>query len=690
MKRIFALLLSGMILLSACGTFDVPEVPEVTDEPDITTTPPTTTTTPPITTTTPTITTTAPPAPEPEPEPILFPNLDGTTLTILMEDEIRTTFRGRPIDTSVMPITRTPVEIAFERLLEGEVDGLFSMPLTAHQKELLTEANIELEMIPLSLEALVFVVNKSNPVDTLTSEQLRKIYSGEITNWSQVGGNNAEINVFHNYDNSGSRSLMLNFMGDISLTEDIYKIYNFSWYIGTPHFDWGINSIGYAVYNHEDALYAGMNEVKYIRVNGTAPTSENLNTGSYPILGNLYLMFDKTQPDDSLIRQLADFLQTDEGKAIIDNHRNISQEDITPMSSLLGTGIARPQNLTSPVYQYRVSNNYNLADEEIERKINDDIRTFFPDLTDNEIRRSRPNQTINGYITFHINTDRHIYRHTYGDLYEREHLTYDLYTGERVEFSDFFFEGEIFTPYVNRSVLSLRRYSRIDGTWHFLKPFWGIKETQSSAILFPNPSFYNQYEFFENIFMSYGPLWLTRDMSLFYSEFDMDYKIFTPAIPRDMKGIFADDGVVGKYYISHRTSERHENDGISYSLFTPDDGWLSDDVRRKANDYILNLSNLDNLKNFIRENASDNPRFSEEIFNHEDFFPVYISAEYCGDFYLTIRVICFGYYKYDSMGIEKHFSPRTFENIGVWYHLSNLDNVLKEGWLYHVAIYINL
>lgn len=43
-------------------------------------------------------------------------------------------------------------------------------------------------LTPFATDALVFVVNADNPVNGLTTEQLQKIYTGEITNWSQVGG----------------------------------------------------------------------------------------------------------------------------------------------------------------------------------------------------------------------------------------------------------------------------------------------------------------------------------------------------------------------------------------------------------------------------------------------------------------------------------------------------------------------
>ena len=63
-------------------------------------------------------------------------------------------------------------------LLAGEPEQAVMERLEAGDRWLLT---------PFATDALVFVVNADNPVDGLTTEQLQKIYTGEITNWSQVG-----------------------------------------------------------------------------------------------------------------------------------------------------------------------------------------------------------------------------------------------------------------------------------------------------------------------------------------------------------------------------------------------------------------------------------------------------------------------------------------------------------------------
>ncbi len=78
---------------------------------------------------------------------------------------------------------------AYKSVADGTVDIIFCAKPSAEQLAYAEENGVELELIPIGCEAFVFLVNKNNPVDGLTSEQVRKIYSGEITRWSEVGGN---------------------------------------------------------------------------------------------------------------------------------------------------------------------------------------------------------------------------------------------------------------------------------------------------------------------------------------------------------------------------------------------------------------------------------------------------------------------------------------------------------------------
>ena len=98
---------------------------------------------------------------------------------------------------------------AYKSVADGTVDIIFCAKPSAEQLAYAEENGVELELIPIGCEAFVFLVNKNNPVDGLTSEQVRKIYSGEITRWSEVGGNSSLIDALQRNEGSGSQTGML-------------------------------------------------------------------------------------------------------------------------------------------------------------------------------------------------------------------------------------------------------------------------------------------------------------------------------------------------------------------------------------------------------------------------------------------------------------------------------------------------
>ena len=100
----------------------------------------------------------------------------------------------------------------YTAIVDGDTDILFCAAPSAEQKQYAADKGVELVYVPVGLEAFVFFVNENNPVDSLTVEQIRAIYSGEFTNWSDVGGANRVINPVTRLAGSGSQSAMDSFM----------------------------------------------------------------------------------------------------------------------------------------------------------------------------------------------------------------------------------------------------------------------------------------------------------------------------------------------------------------------------------------------------------------------------------------------------------------------------------------------
>ena len=114
---------------------------------------------------------------------------------------------------------------AFMNLIDGEADIILThRTISPDEKDHAETKGVMLIETPIAMDAFVFIVNKNNKVKSLTVEQIQQIYTGKITNWSEVGGNNADINVFTRPRNSGSeeifRTLVMNGLEPASFHEE--------------------------------------------------------------------------------------------------------------------------------------------------------------------------------------------------------------------------------------------------------------------------------------------------------------------------------------------------------------------------------------------------------------------------------------------------------------------------------------
>lgn len=116
-----------------------------------------------------------------------LPKMDGSTSTIPLEAGILSSLFDLSSEAAEASVVHSTTYGSFDNLMDNKCDIIFSTPLSKAQYNTAKSKNIELEVVPVVYEGFVFVVNASNPVDTLTQQQLKDIYSGKITNWKEVG-----------------------------------------------------------------------------------------------------------------------------------------------------------------------------------------------------------------------------------------------------------------------------------------------------------------------------------------------------------------------------------------------------------------------------------------------------------------------------------------------------------------------
>ena len=182
------------------------------------------------------------------------------------------------------------------------------------------ECGTVFEYTQIGWEAFVFFVHKDNPIDSLTADQIRGIYSGEITNWSQVGGNDEEIVPFQRDEGSGSQSMMLRFMtmGGASLIEpDIEELIGFMGGIveQVASYKNQTSSIGYSFRYYIEGIVCHP-DIKMIAVDGIAPTADNIRNNTYPIITPVYAVTYENNPNPN-VALLIDWMLSEEGQYII-------------------------------------------------------------------------------------------------------------------------------------------------------------------------------------------------------------------------------------------------------------------------------------------------------------------------------------------------------------------------------------
>lgn len=251
-----------------------------------------------------------------------YPRVDGSTATLPLSYALMQASTGADEDTALITASHSKTTQSFYNLVYGESDLLLVYEPSQDAYDFAKENGVELLIAPIGLDAPVFLINDANPVDSLTHDQIVGIYSGRITNWKEVGGNDQPIIAYQRVESSGSQVMMkAQVMQDVPMMDaptelrpgDMGELVDeIASYRNTA------DSIGYSVYYYINEMY--MREgLRLLKVNGVMPTNETIASGEYPYRQPFYAVIRADAPEDSPARLLFDWLQTEEGKALIES-----------------------------------------------------------------------------------------------------------------------------------------------------------------------------------------------------------------------------------------------------------------------------------------------------------------------------------------------------------------------------------
>ena len=244
--------------------------------------------------------------------------------------------------------------------------------------------NFKYEMDPIATDALIFVVNEGNPVDNLSTEQIIGIYTGEITNWAEVGGEDEPIAAFQRNSGAGSQALMEKLvMGDspmMAAPTDLMagSMGELMEYVRS--YDNSSGAIGYSVYYYANDMRMAEG-LKIIAVDGVEPTDENIRIGAYPHLSNYYTVIAADEPADSPARIMFEWLQSAEGQRLVKSEGYVpvkDYEDFADITTLSGYTVATHPEALSGINDTEAKYS-RLSEEHIDALVaRDDYGTIYP------------------------------------------------------------------------------------------------------------------------------------------------------------------------------------------------------------------------------------------------------------------------------------------------------------------------
>ena len=391
---------------------------------------------------------------------------------------------------------------AYIKLINGETDLIVVTEPSEEELNLANLAEVELEITPVVKEAFVFYVNKENPVNSLTTEQVQKIYAGEITNWEKVGGNNSEIIAYQRPVNSGSQTGMLSLvMKDYELMEapketlidTMFDIVNM-----VSSYNNGINSIGYSYLYYAKTMYQDMDKkvvdnIKFLKINDIEPDNKNISEEKYPYTTAYYIVTRADEPANSPAKILKSRLLSEEGQKIAEEVGYVPlsvNENIVDNSNVLDD-----PNLKYLINSYREQYYLNpleireytdidgtliegidfsqepetycvnfiqiegLTDKNIEDKINREIKEAAYSLLTGTNPEYMDYESVHSYIDGNFSNILSIVLIN-DDTYET--LNFDLRNGNKIQFSDLFIKSTALNQIITDSVYRTLAYSDYD------------------------------------------------------------------------------------------------------------------------------------------------------------------------------------------------------------------------------------
>lgn len=222
-------------------------------------------------------------------------------------------------------------------LIDGKVDVVFALLPTEEEQKYMRKKNVDIKARCYAYDALLILGNSQNPVENLSSDQLRDIYRRKITNWKEVGGIDALITVYVRDSQSGSQRMFESLVwsgqkdtpdfqdgsySDMEVNE-MGEIINL--------IEWDANAIGFSFITYVDGEFGTSTNLKSFAIDGIQPTGSNIANESYPFITTAWVLMRADEPSDSPAQWLFDWFVGENAQKYIKNHTSSIPADNDPI-----------------------------------------------------------------------------------------------------------------------------------------------------------------------------------------------------------------------------------------------------------------------------------------------------------------------------------------------------------------------
>ena len=208
---------------------------------------------------------------------------------------------------------------AFKDLINKRCDVFFGAMPSQKQRKEAAAIGEELVLTPIANEAFVFFTSSDNPVKSLTTQQIRDIYSGKVKNWQPLGGEDMRILAFQRPEGSGSQTLLQHIMAGTPIMEPLKTEYIPSMGgIGesVAEYNGDAGALGFSFKFFLTGMLGRKDApVKILAIDGVYPTDENIRSGQYPFTTKLYAITLKSNTKPQLTHFLS-WMQSPQGQAL--------------------------------------------------------------------------------------------------------------------------------------------------------------------------------------------------------------------------------------------------------------------------------------------------------------------------------------------------------------------------------------